>query len=263
LAFGLAVIMSAGVSDPAVAEVPAQVLRDIQERGDLAAMEELARSGDARAEARLAAMLEQRGRDTEAWVWWQRAAEHGSASALGEVVEQLDREGRSAEAVAWLRRGAEADGGFAQLWLAERLRTGDGIAADPAEALRWYSAAGRHGHASAFARRAELLAGAEGVPPDLVEAYASAMVAEIISDDSEPADERAVAVRESLEGALSAGQRKAAWVRAQELWPGLREAWWRITVRPSCFWRHSRRRFSPWRFSSFMPVACWCAGSLV
>jgi TPR repeat protein len=219
-----------------VAEVPAQVLRDIQERGDLAAMEELARSGDARAEARLAAMLEQRGHDTEAWVWWQRAAEHGSASALGEVVEQLDREGRSAEAVAWLRRGAEADGGFAQLWLAERLRTGDGIAAGPAEALRWYSAAGRHGHASAFGRRAELLAGSEGVPPDLVEAYASVMVAEIISDDSEPADERAVAVRESLEGALSAGQRKVAWVRAQELWPGLREAWWRSTVLGPCSW---------------------------
>jgi hypothetical protein len=82
--------------------------------------------------------------------------------------------------------------------------------------------------------RAELLAGVDGIRPDLIEAYASAIVAEIVADDSEFAQrEGAEAVREALDDVLTYKERRAAWARAQELWPGLRKAWWKGLMLPT------------------------------
>ena len=226
--------LAVGWMNTAAAQVSEGALREAARRGDLETVEALASTGDARAEAQFAQMLQNAGRDSEAWVWWQRAAEHGEQWAVHVVARQLEGEGKSEEAVGWLRRGAEAGDGFAQIRLGDHLRHGDGAPADAAEALRWYSAAAGQGVASAFLPRAELLTGADGVRPDLIEAYASAMVAEIVADDSDTAQlEGAEAVREKLDHKLNRGERRAAWSRAQKLWPGLRKAWWKDQVLPS------------------------------
>jgi len=228
--------LAVGWANLATTQVSQEELGQAAPRGDFAAAEAIASTGGARAEAQFAQILQNLGRDAEAWVWWQRAAEHGDQWAVHVVARQLQREGKAADAVSWLRRGAEAGDGHAQISLGDHLRRGDGSPTDSVEALRWYSAAAGQGFASAFLPRAELLAGVDGIRPDLIEAYASALVAEIVADDSEFAQrEGAEAVREALDDRLTYEQRRAAWARAQELWPGLRAAWWTGLILPTLF----------------------------
>jgi TPR repeat protein len=226
--------LAVGWVNLATAQVSKEELGQAARRGDFAASEAIASTGGAHAEAQFAQILQSLGRDAEAWVWWQRAAEHGDQWAVHVVAQQLEREGKAADAVSWLRRGAEAGDGHAQIRLGDHLRRGDGAPTNSVEALHWYSAAAGQGFASALLPRAELLAGVDGIRPDLIEAYASAIVAEIVADDSEFAQrEGAEAVREALDDVLTYKERRAAWARAQELWPGLRKAWWKGLMLPT------------------------------
>lgn len=81
---------------------------------------------------------------TGARVAYRAAAEagrEGSATDLSFILEDLDEQGAAAESVRWLRLAADAGHVPAIRRLAERLRAGDGLEHDDADALRWFLAA--------------------------------------------------------------------------------------------------------------------------
>jgi hypothetical protein len=102
-------------------------------------------------------------------------AEQGVAEAqLGVGVMYSDGQGVAAdpsEAVKWLRRAAEQGLADAQLSLANMYFLGRQIPGDPAEAVRWYRRAAEQGHPQAQFSLASMYSVGSGVAQDYVLAY--------------------------------------------------------------------------------------------
>jgi uncharacterized protein len=191
-------------------------LAAIYRSGDLARMEEIARTGDVRAEAWMGLMLQHRSRRAEAKEWWTKAAEKGNHWALSSLVRMYLRDGEDEQAAIWLRRGAEAGHPGAQVDYAGLLLTGRGVAQNEQEAARWLAAAAAQGEKHAYLPLAQLYDAETDVRRDPVEAYALAMIAEAVlsASDFEP-ERRARELRKRLARELSQEGRRAGAVRAR------------------------------------------------
>ena len=80
---GLAVLL--GLHTVAAWAQTAEELRAIYFRNDISRMEEIANTGDVRAEAWMGVMLQNRGRRSEAKEWSRRAAEKGNRWAINRL----------------------------------------------------------------------------------------------------------------------------------------------------------------------------------
>lgn len=76
-----------------------------------------------------------------AMAWYREAAEAGFAPAQAKLAFVLDHAEENEEAVAWFAKAAEQGNAEGQFGLARMLAAGEGIARDPAQALRWMKAA--------------------------------------------------------------------------------------------------------------------------
>lgn len=199
-------------------------LRQLWAKGDLKRMEEVARTGDHRAQAWMGLMLQNRARFGEALKWWTRAAEQGNRWAIS-MLADMHRRGigmpkDEGAAVAWYRRGAELGYGESARNLADALLSGlGGAARDPEAARRWLLSSIASGDKYAPARLTRIYADGDGVPRDPVEAYAFAEVASYRIDQSEIAEvER---LKSELAAELGADEIRRARARAVEIDPAL------------------------------------------
>ena len=88
---------------------------------------------------------------------------------------------------------------------------GQGVKPDPAEAVKWFRASARHGHAASLARLGRIYADGVGVAKDPVQAYVWYRIAEIRKARG-AAKARAVLGRRLTDGQRAAGEQKAlAW----------------------------------------------------
>ena len=113
-------------------------LRPLWQKGNLSGMEQIARTGDSRAEAWMGLMLRNRSRRPESKEWFRRAAEKGDKFALWSLGEMHEQDREYADAAYWYRRGAEAGMGSSATRYADFLLHGRGVGKNEAEALRWY-----------------------------------------------------------------------------------------------------------------------------
>lgn len=149
---------------------------------DIADATELAKLGDAEAEANLGIMLQSRGKYRQAAFWYKQAANAGIGNAaynLGTLY--FNGEGFQkdyAKAYQWFRRAAERDNPYAEFQLGLMHYTGQGVSKDPAQELKWYLRAARHGLAAAQYNLAVMHHDGQGVPKDDVQAYAWMLLAE-------------------------------------------------------------------------------------
>ncbi len=108
--------------------------------------------------------------------YYRIAAEQGNPQAIFKTGEMLTRgrgvEPDHAEAARWLTQAAHLDHPEAQWYLGIMYARGRGVEQDHVEALNWYTRSAQQGHAAAQFNLALLLdEGAEGVPPNPLEAY--------------------------------------------------------------------------------------------
>jgi Sel1 repeat len=153
-------------------------------------MEEIARTGDVRAEAWMGLMLQNGSRREESKVWWRKAADKGNLWAISVLGRMLIADKQDEEAAYWYRRGAEIGDTSSQETYASLLLVGRGVAKDERAAARWLSAAAGQRSRYAYLPRAELYAEGRGVERDPVEAYALAAIAEAVLDGSDFEPER-------------------------------------------------------------------------
>jgi localization factor PodJL len=152
--------------DVAATEGAALYARGVQliDNGDDSGLETLKRAADlgyAPAQLRLAGLYHEGGAGlgadpVEARAWARRAAEGGEPRAMHYYAMQLyDGEGGArnrVEALAWLKKAAEAGRVDSQYNVARLYEKGDeGVAANAAEAFKWYMIAARRGDQQALA----------------------------------------------------------------------------------------------------------------
>ncbi|WP_262267181.1 MULTISPECIES: tetratricopeptide repeat protein [Microvirga] len=197
-------------------------LRLLWRKGDLAGMEQFARTGDSRAEAWMGLMLRNRSRRPEAKEWFRRAAEKGDRFSLWSMAEIHEQDREYPEAAYWYRRGAEAGMGESATQYAYLSLKGRGVEKNEAEALRWYLRAAELGDRYAYLPLARLYSEGTGTSQNRIEAYAWATIAEYHLDGSDFEPEQAAReLKVHLGQALTADQAAAALNRAKELQPGV------------------------------------------
>ena len=216
---GLAVTLAA-TSDSSAQT--ADELRAIYSRRDIARMEEIARSGDVRAEAWMGLMLQNRGRRLEAKQWWRRAAEKGNQWAIVSLANMHLKDKEDELAVRWYARGAETGDLGAQHAYARLLLQGRGVDKDEQAAARLLSSAASRGHRYSYPDLARLYANGTGVTRDPVEAYAHVKIAEVVLNDSDFAAGDLARLKERLTAELSPSQISAAGLRARAMRPDLK-----------------------------------------
>jgi hypothetical protein len=199
-------------------------LRAIYHRRDISRMEEIARTGDVRAEAWMGLMLQHKGRRLEAKEWWRRAAEKGNLWAIRSLASMHRRDKEYEEAARWLARGADGGHVDSMVEFAFLLLKGQGVSKDERAAAQWYSTAAARGHKYSYVALAELYASGTGVPRDAVEAYVLVGMAEANFDHSDSAMYGAhlAELKTKIEKDLSPTQLAAATVRVDALRPDLR-----------------------------------------
>jgi TPR repeat protein len=99
-------------------------LRAIYNRKEQSRMQEIAESGDVRAQAWMGLMMQQQGRRVESRQWWLRAAERGNLWAMSSLAQMASTDGDIVEATKWVRRGAEAGNATSQAMYGYALATG-------------------------------------------------------------------------------------------------------------------------------------------
>lgn len=143
---------------------------------------ELAKLGDAEAQANLGIMLQSRGEYQKAAYWYGQAAQAGIANAQynmgtlyfnGEGVPQ-----DYAKAHEWFERAAQRDNQYAEFQLGMTYYTGQGVPKDPAKEIYWYEKAARQGLPAAAFNLGVIYNNGTEVPPDYVRAYAWMLVAQ-------------------------------------------------------------------------------------
>jgi TPR repeat protein len=195
-------------------------LRQLYFRRDFQRMEEIARTGDTRAEAWMGLITNNQHRRSEAKEWYLRAAEKNNLFAIGRLVAMYHFDREFVEAARWYRRGAELGDEYNQYVYARMLLQGRGIPADENEAFRWFSAAAGSGHAYSNLELARIYFRGIGIPRDPVQAYAYLEVAlTALRPSNVPAIDEARALRNDIEGLLSQQQIEEARRRARALTP--------------------------------------------
>jgi TPR repeat protein len=143
---------------------------------------ELAKIGDAEAQANLGIMLQSRGQYKQAAYWYQQAAQAGVANAEynmgtlyfnGEGVPQ-----DYAKAHQWFMRAARRGNKNAEFQLAMTYFTGQGVNKDPQQEIHWYEKAARQGLPAAAYNLGVIYNNGDEVPPDYVRAYAWMLLAQ-------------------------------------------------------------------------------------
>ncbi|HEV7164113.1 MAG TPA: tetratricopeptide repeat protein [Gammaproteobacteria bacterium] len=149
---------------------------------DIDQASELAKLGDAEAEANLGVMLATRGKYQEAAVWYQKAAEAGlSAAAYNLGTLYYNGQGFQqdyAKALHWFQAAAKRNDPYAEFQLGMMYDLGHGVDASPEQEMSWYTKAARQGLAAAQYNLAVIYHNAEGVTQDDVTAYAWLLLAE-------------------------------------------------------------------------------------
>jgi TPR repeat protein len=188
-----------------------------------ARIEELAKAGDARAEAWMGVIKRKAGAREEAKEWYRRAAEKGNRMAISRLalIYQYDHKDLQ-EAALWYRRGAEAGYAEMQTELARRYLDGHGVPRDEQEAFRWYFAAASRNYPEAYLPVAQLYAGGTGTTRDPLEAYAYGELALKATSTSDTETlEKAEALKKQLSTELSPQQVEEARSRAYTRRPDL------------------------------------------
>ncbi len=143
---------------------------------------ELAKLGDAEAEANLGVMLTTRGKYQEAANWYQKAAEAGeSVAAYNLGTLYYNGQGFQqdyAQALHWFKEAANRNDPYAEFQLGMMYDLGHGVDASPDQERYWYLKAARQGLAAAQYNLAVMYHNAEGVSQDDVRAYAWLLLAE-------------------------------------------------------------------------------------
>jgi TPR repeat protein len=195
-------------------------LRVIYNRKDWSHMQEIAESGDARAQAWMALIMQHQQRRAEAKQWWLRSAEQGNFWAMTSLADILFTEGDIVESAGWVRRAAEAGRAQSQAQYGSLLATGRGVEKDEREAVRWYIEALSRGERRVALPLAEAYDQGKGVARDVVEAYALATVAETgvnWSDPNDPHRQAAINLKARLSAELSPDREDQAARRTREI----------------------------------------------
>lgn len=143
---------------------------------------ELAKLGDAEAQANLGIMLQSRGDYKQAAYWYQQAANAGVANAeynMGTLF--FNGEGVAqdyAKAHEWFAHAARRGNKYAEFQLGMTYFTGQGVNRDPNQEIFWYEKAARHGLPAAAYNLGVIYNNGEEVPPDYVRAYAWLLLAQ-------------------------------------------------------------------------------------
>ncbi len=149
---------------------------------DIEAATELAKIGDAEAQANLGVMLTTRGKFKEAASWYKQAADMGIGTAAYNL-GTLYYNGQGfpqdyATAQHWFEIAAKRNDPYAQFQLGMMYGAGKGVSADPVTEMRWYTKAAGQGLPAAQYNLAVMYHNAEGVDQDDVKAYAWLLVAQ-------------------------------------------------------------------------------------
>jgi hypothetical protein len=137
---------------------------------------ELAKLGDAEAQANVGVMLVSQGQYKEAANWFKQAADAGIASAaynLGTMY--FNGQGFSQDydqARTWFELGAKRNDPYAEFQLGLMYFSGKGEPQDAAKELYWYDKAARNGLPAAAYNLGVMYHNGEGVDTDDVKAYA-------------------------------------------------------------------------------------------
>lgn len=148
---------------------------------DIADAAELAKLGDAEAQANLGIMLASRGEYAKAANWYKLAANAGIATAaynLGTLY--FNGQGFQqdyAEAYKWFSQAARRKNAYAEFQLGIMYFTGQGVPRDPTKELSWYEKAARQGLAPAQYNLAVMYHNGDEIPADDVHAYAWMLLA--------------------------------------------------------------------------------------
>ena len=142
---------------------------------------ELAKLGDAEAQANLGVMLQTRGDYKGAAEWYKQAADAGIPTAAFNL-GTLYYNGQGfpqdyTEAHRWFELSAKRNDPYAQFYLGLLYGGGKGVEADPAKEMAWYSKAAHQGLAAAQFNLAVMYHNGESVPADDVQAYAWMLLA--------------------------------------------------------------------------------------
>ena len=149
---------------------------------DIAGATELAKLGDAEAQANLGVMLSTRGKYQEAARWYKAAADTGIATAaynLGTLY--YNGQGFTqdyATARHWFEIAARRNDPYAQFQLGTMAGDGKGLDPDPATEMRWYLKAAQQGLPAAQYNLAVMYHNGEGTAQDDVTAYAWLLLAQ-------------------------------------------------------------------------------------
>ncbi|HEV2333767.1 MAG TPA: tetratricopeptide repeat protein [Gammaproteobacteria bacterium] len=149
---------------------------------DIAQATELAKLGDAEAQANLGVMLATRGKYQEAANWYKQAAEAGlSAAAYNLGTLYYNGQGFQQDytkALYWFRQAASRNDPYAQFQLGMMYDLGRGVDANTEQEMYWYEKAARQGLPAAQYNLGVIYHNAEGVPQDDVKAYAWLLLAQ-------------------------------------------------------------------------------------
>ena len=193
-------------------------LRAMYNRKEHSRMQEIAESGDVRAQAWMGLIMQNQERWAESKQWWLRAAERGNFWAMHSLAQMASTDGDIVEATKWVRRGAEAGDATSQALYGYSLATGRGVEKDEREAVRWYTEAVNRGELRAALSLAEAYDQGKGVARDAVEAYALATVAEsALSSSDEDGRQQAAKLKARLSEELSPEREEQAARRAREI----------------------------------------------
>ena len=148
---------------------------------DIEQASELAKLGDAEAEANLGVMLTTRGKYQQAASWYKRAADVGlSAAAYNLGTLYYNGQGFQqdyAQALHWFEAAAKRNDAYAEFQLGMMDDLGRGVEANPEQEMYWYTKAARQGLSAAQYNLAVIYHNAEGVQQDDVKAYAWLLLA--------------------------------------------------------------------------------------
>jgi TPR repeat protein len=151
-------------------------------QADINDAKELAKLGDAEAQANLGIMLQSRGEYQQAAYWYKQAANAGVANAQynmgtlyfnGQGVPQ-----DYARAHEWFMRAARRGNKNAEFQLGMTYFTGQGVNKDPQQEIYWYDKAARQGLPAAAYNLGVIYNNGDEVAADYVRAYAWMLLAQ-------------------------------------------------------------------------------------
>ena len=149
---------------------------------DIDAASELAKIGDAEAQANLGVMLTTRGKYKEAAGWYKQAADMGIPTAaynLGTLYyngQGFPQDYGTAQH--WFEIAAKRNDPYAQFQLGLMYGAGKGVGQDAKAEMRWYTKAAEQGLPAAQYNLAVMYHNGEGVDQDDTRAYAWLLVAQ-------------------------------------------------------------------------------------